>query len=62
MAAGDPCVRYSGGEPAESKDLDEQKSSNSTGAKVALVIGGLVMLGSAWSGVGALGRMSGSAR
>lgn len=62
MSAGDSCVSYVGGDQTGTKDLDEQKSSNSTGANVAFIVGGLVMLGSAWSGVGALGRMSGSAR
>ncbi|MFD7629630.1 hypothetical protein ACFV7Q_26995 [Streptomyces sp. NPDC059851] len=62
MSAGDTCVSYSGGHQTGSKNLDEQKSSNSTTANVAFVIGGLVILGSAWSSVRALGRMSGSGR
>ncbi|PJN26009.1 hypothetical protein [Kitasatospora sp. CB02891] len=62
MSEGDTCVSRSGGHQTGSKDLEEQKSSNSTGSTVAFIIGGLVMLGSAWSGVGAIGRMKGSAR
>ncbi|MFI0977664.1 hypothetical protein ACH4SP_11640 [Streptomyces sp. NPDC021093] len=62
MSADDTCVSYSGGDQTGSKNLDEQTSDNSTIANVAFVIGGLVILGSAWSSIGALGRMSGSAR
>ncbi|MFJ4776402.1 hypothetical protein [Streptomyces sp. NPDC088762] len=62
MSAGDTCVSYSNGKQTGSKNLEEQKSDNSMTSNVVFVIGGLVILGSAWSSVGALRRMSGSAR
>ncbi|MFD7027300.1 hypothetical protein ACFWAR_04605 [Streptomyces sp. NPDC059917] len=62
MSAGDTCVSYSNGSRTGSKNLEEQKSDNSTTSNVAFVIGGLIVLAGAWSSVGALREMGGSHR
>ncbi|MFE4861495.1 hypothetical protein [Streptomyces sp. NPDC056670] len=62
MSSGDTCVSYANGEQTGSKNLDEQESDNSTTSNVLLGVGGLIILGSAWSSVGTLRKMNGSAR
>ncbi|MEU9234451.1 hypothetical protein [Streptomyces subrutilus] len=62
MSAGDTCVSYSGSHQTGSNDLDEQKSENSSSANGAFVVGGIVILASAWLSVAALRDMGGSSR